>query len=153
MAQISRPVADGVTTGWATHTGATSNLYTAVDDVSTDDTDYIASAAAPSNSTLRLQLDSGLTDPVASGGHIVSARMAKSASGGGTIAATLKLYQGGTSTLGSGTLIATINSADVPALGDITSSFTTYTYTLADAEADAITDYTDLWLEITANQV
>jgi len=60
---------------------------------------------------------------------------------------TVKLYQGGGDSLGAGTLIATF------ARNNVGQALTTFVESLSGAEADAITNYADLYLEFFANQV
>lgn len=84
---------------------------------------------------------------MSSSGHVIRARLAKDASGGAQIDATVQLRQGYVSEASLGTLIATLTQANV------TNTFTTYSYTLSAAEADAITDYTSLFLRVLGNQV
>lgn len=60
---------------------------------------------------------------------------------------TVKLYQGGGDVQGAGTLIAQFTRANV------STGFQTFTEALSGPQADAITDYTDLYLEFFASQV
>ena len=56
----------------------------------------------------------------------------------------VKLYQGGGNALGGGTLIASFDRTNVG------TTLTSYTETLSGGQADAITDYADLYLEFFA---
>jgi len=134
------PSADSADGSWTDQAGGTS-LAAAIDESTASDTDYIRSNVAPSTSSCRVKLASG-GDPASSSGHKINWRTGKQ--GTRTLNMTVKLYQGGGNSLGAGTLIATFNRNGVGAL-------TTYTETLSGGEADSITDYTDLYLEFTAN--
>lgn len=62
---------------WTTHTGATSNLWTAIDENTADDADFVQSPAGPSNAAYEVALES-IADPNSSSGHIVRYRYQKS---------------------------------------------------------------------------
>jgi hypothetical protein len=134
--------ADSVDGSWTDDTGGT-NLSGAIDETTASDTDYIQSELSPSASGCRVKLESG-GDPASSSDHEIQWRAGKNATGGQTINMTVKLYQGGGNSLGGGTLIADFDRNAVDALTD-------YVETLSGGEADAITDYTDLYLEFHAN--
>ncbi len=153
MAQTARPDADGTITGWTDQAGGTTNLYATLDETTPSDADYVMSADNPTAAQrLRLRL-SNVTDPVSSSGHSLNVRMQKSLSGGSTVTAELRIYQGGSTTLGAGTLIATFDGTDNSAMDNVPNGWTAYSFTLSAGETDAITDYTDLWVEIEADQV
>jgi hypothetical protein len=78
-----------------------------------------------------------ITDPLDANDHIIRARVAKSATGGATLTATLALLQGTT-------VIATR-----PGTAITTTAYSILTYTLTATEADAITDYSALRLRLT----
>lgn len=141
--QTLNPSADSADGNWTTDTGGTA-LAAAIDEDSASDSDYIRSEFGPSNSGCRVKLES-LNDPTSSAGHIIRWRTGKNATGGATINMTVKLMQGGANVLGAGTQIASFNRNNVDSL-------TTYAESLSGAEADAITDYSDLYLEFYANQ-
>lgn len=129
MAQFERPDTDLAAGAWTYSTGAT--LYGCVDEASFDDADYIQlNNSAGSTCQLRL---SDVTDPNASIGHIVRVRAKKT--GTGTISCTAYLYQGASQ---KATFAVTLGTG-----------YATTEYTLTAAEADAITDYTDLRLHLT----
>lgn len=123
----ARPDADTTVGAW-TSTGAT--LYEVVDEVSADDGDYIAIVSTQDTCELRL---SDVTDPVSSSGHVLRIRRKSTADG---YVLTYDLRQGSTS----------IKTASVGL--SIGGFFTTLEVTLSGAEADSITDYTDLNIQL-----
>jgi hypothetical protein len=129
VAQYARPDADISNTGWVQSTGST--LYECLDEVSYSDADYITSDTVSESCMLRL---SDVTDPASSTGHVI--RLRATATGTATAEKlTYRLYQGGT-------LIGGVTGASIAR-----NTYNEYTYTLLAAEADAITDYTDLRLQ------
>jgi hypothetical protein len=135
MAQFLRPSSDisvGGSTGWYESAGGTqTNIYTAIDEVTRSDTDYIYSSANQV-STCQMLLSSG-TDPNSSTGHIVRYTYLRTVTNKNYTLQVI-LYQGAT-------LIASWTHAN-PA-----STFTAAAQTLTTVQADAITDYSDLRLE------
>ena len=111
-----------------------------------DDATFIESELAPSTSAVAVNL-SDIDDPLASTGHIMRWRRQKDAAGGGQIDLVVQLRQGYVNESTLGTLINSFTDADIP------SAWATASDTLSGAEADAITDYTDLQGRMTANQV
>jgi hypothetical protein len=144
VSQTAVPTADSVDGSWTDQAGATS-LFAAIDETTPADADYIRSPVGPSNSGCRVKLGT-VTDPGVSGFHEIHWRVGKDFTGGPQINMTVKLYQGGGDSQGAGTLIATFSRNNVAA-------FATFVETLSGAEADAITNYADLYLEFFANQV
>ena len=138
--QLLAPSADSVDGTWTDQGGGTA-LAAAIDELTPSDSDYIQSVSAPSNAGCRVKLATG-SDPSASTGHIIHWRVQRS--GSGTLGMTVVLKQGGGNSLGAGTTIAsfTRNSIGV--------GFSTFDETLSGAQADAITDYADLYLEFYA---
>jgi hypothetical protein len=125
--RYARPDADITDGAWLPSTG--SDLYSMLDEVTYDDTDYIYTASA---STCEIRL-SDPTDPGTSNGQILRYR-AKSEDTSTLVA---KLMQGSTT-------IATRTHTSVPG------TWTEYTMTLTSGECDAITDYTDLRVKLEA---
>jgi hypothetical protein len=125
MTQFARPDAD-ITTDWTT-----TPLWSKVDEASADDADFIQDSTSGHVAELNL---SDVSDPVSASTHVVRWRRRSGTSPNVTIA----LYQGAT-------LIA--SSTDTTTSG----SFADASFTLSGAEADAITDYTDLRLRFTNN--
>lgn len=131
VSQYARPDSTVSATGNASTTSG--DYYTVVDEVSPDDGDYFYSeAVAPYGFDVELGL-SNLTDPLDGESHVLKARLAKLTSASATC--NVYLYQGATQ----------IAAMSTPTL---TLSPTTYTYTLSAAEANAITDYTDLTIRV-----
>lgn len=134
MPQYARPASDVTDGTWTTSTGGTV-LFDELDEPVADDLTYIKSQANVATDTFRIKLDA-INDPVGSSGHIIRYRIAR-------IGASppynfrIRLQQGVT-TIAEWTHI------------DVGSTLTTYTQTLTGPQADAITDYTDLYIEGTA---
>ena len=148
MAQFGRPSADtNNPDAYTDQGGGSTTIYTTIDESVASDADYIRSPLAPSSDVYVTAL-STLEDPVSSTGHVIRTRLAKDAAGGAQIDATIQLRQGYVSEASLGTLIAT-----VPSTSSLSETFTDKNHTLSGAEADAITDYTDLALRIVFNQV
>lgn len=128
--ELARPDSDIFQSG----TWSPAPLWSQLDD--NDTADFVTSQ----NTTAENAFTVGLTDvsdPASSTGHVLRASIRKS---GGTNSqnATIRLLQGSTT-------VATIQVTNVP------TTFTIYSYTLTAAEADAITDYTDLRIKVSKN--
>lgn len=145
MAQFGRPSTDTTIGNWEDELGGTSAIFNSINETSPDDGDFITSEFGPSSSPYVTKLTS-VTDPNVSSGHIVRYRARKDPSAGSQIDLTVELRQGYVSEGSQGTLIATDSQVD------LSSAFTTFTFTLTGLEADAITDYTDLFLRFVADQ-
>lgn len=148
MVQYARPQADIVDGAWLNESGSAVSLYASIDeDVSApNDADYIQSESAPVASACAVDL-STIEDPVSSAGHTLRWRRGKNAAGGAQIDLTVQLRQGYTNEGSQGTLIKTVADANIP------DAATTTTSALSGAEADSITDYSDLQMRFVANQV
>ena len=131
------PTSDISAGAWTTEVGGTSNLYASVDETSANDADYIQSEAAPAASAVQVKFAS-MTDPAVSYGHYITYRIQKT--GTGQINMVVRLKQ-------NTTTIASWSHTNVD------SAVTEYTQTLSSAEADSITDYTDLRVEFEGTQV
>lgn len=145
MAQFGRPSTDTTNEGYTNEAAGSTNIYQSIDETSASDADYIQSASAPTSDVYVTKLTT-LEDPVSSSGHVIRYRYAKSASGGAQIDLTVQLRQGYTNEGSPGTLIKEWSHTD------ISNTAATQSQTLAGAEADAITDYTDLYLRFVFNQ-
>jgi hypothetical protein len=132
--QSAGPSTDITTTGW-TATGGTGTLASAIDETPADDADFITSPGNPSSSVAECKFPS-FTDPAFSTGHRLDYRVRVRNAGSYTVV--VAVYQ-------STTLIASTSHTS-----GLTSSFQDFTLTLSGAEADAITDYTDLRVRVTA---
>jgi hypothetical protein len=147
MAQFGRPSADTNNPGaYTDQAGGSANIYTTIDEVAASDADFVRSPQVPATSVYVSKL-SNLTDPLQSTGHILRIRYAKDVAAGAQIDLTVELRQGYVSEASLGTLIKSRTFTN------ITETFTTDAYTLSGAEADAITDYTALYLRFISTQV
>lgn len=146
MAQFGRPSTDTTREAWEDQAGGTVNIYTTIDESVASDTDYVRSALVPTTDAYVTKLTT-IEDPQSSTGHIVRYRYSKDASGGAQIDIVVQLRQGYVSEASLGTLIHSETHTNVG------NTWTAGTFTLSAAEADTITDYSDLFIRITANQV
>lgn len=151
MAQFAVPDADITDGNWLDEGASATNIFDGVAPNTPgsigagDDSDYAESDSAPSSSPVAFGL-STIEDPASSSGHIMRWRRGKNSAGGAQIDLTVELRQGYVSEGTPGTLINSFSDTDVP------DSFTTTSDTLSGAEADAITDYSDLQVRFVANQ-
>jgi len=132
-AQFGRPISD-ITTEWTPSTGSTH--FGVLDEAVMDDADYVSTTAASATFEVKF---SALTDPQVSTGHILRIRAYAAGSGGPEKLNTWGLYQGTTAIVTANTSITR-------------NSFNEYSITLSAAQADTITDYSDLRLRATAAQ-
>lgn len=142
MAQFARPDSDIVIGSWTEDDGTTDALFGEIDEATRDDADFDMSEdlSAAGDTTVFACGLSNVTDPETGSSHTI--RVALRKQGTAQMDATVELRQGYTGEGAQGTLIATLTQSA------LTTSFAEYTYTLSTAEADAITDYTDLQLRI-----
>lgn len=130
MAQFARPDSN------VTQTSVTGG-FIEIDEATASDADF---AYGANNTAAELEVGlSNATDPVSSTGHVIRYRIAKTNAGtvdggGSAVTVTARLMQGTSQ-------VATDTAKTA------TGTWTQYAYTLSGAEADAITDYTDLRLE------
>ena len=124
MAQYARPDSDVSASNW---TGS----YTAIDESSYDDADRLLGADNANGTTEKGLSD--VTDPAASSGHVVRFR-AWQENNSHQRTLSVVLVQGST-------VISTYAAFNL-----VKGTATSYSWTLSSAEADAITDYTDLRL-------
>ena len=146
MAQFGRPSTDTTLGSYTDQGGGSTSIYTTIDEVAADDADYIQSPLAPSSAAYVTKLTS-VEDPQSSAGHIVRYRYQKNAAGGAQINLTVELRQGYVNEGTPGTLIAQWTHTDIP------STWTAAAQTLSGAQADAITNYADLFLRFVSTQV
>jgi hypothetical protein len=147
MAQFGRPSTDTTRTNWEEDDGTTTDIFDQIDEAVADDADYLRTGLAPTGTAVYVTKLTTLEDPVSSSNHVVRYRYGKDASGGAAINMVVQLRQGYVSEGTPGTLIASQTHNDVGVAPQAGS------FTLSGGEADAITDYTDLYLRITAVQV
>tara|TARA_R110002096_G_scaffold121433_9_gene262911 strand:- start:2264 stop:2854 length:591 start_codon:yes stop_codon:yes gene_type:complete len=136
MTQYARPDSDVSTGSWAASTGT--DFFALIDETPASDADYISSTdwdgVSPDSLTVGL---SNVSDPSNAIRHIVTYR-AKGTVGSGFTVPTLTVVL-----LQTGTTIATsVNSS-------LSGTYTNYTFTLSEAEANSITDYDLLRLKFT----
>lgn len=109
-----------------------------------DDTTYWQSPSNPSTGdaircAVALKISgAALEDPGVNIGHILKARCRKDAAGGRTMDVVVRLFEG-------------VTQRASASLANITDAWTTISVTLTAAEADAITDYTNLRIEVDPN--
>lgn len=147
MAQFGRPSTDTTRDNWEEDDGTTTSIFDQIDEASFDDADYIRTVLVPTSDVYVTKL-SAVTDPLQSTGHIARYRYKKDAAGGAQIDLTVELRQGYTNEGSQGTLIKTLGTHT-----NISDTITAAAVTLSGAEADSITDYSDLYLRFVANQV
>lgn len=129
IAQLSRPTADISVGGWTT-----TPLYQKLDEATPDDSDFVTSPTGTSP-----EFEVGLTnvvDPLSNTDHIIKFRAFASDGGGAKEKANAVLLEGANEIAETG-----LQNLD-------RSQFTQFEYTLSSAEADDITDYTNLSIRI-----
>ena len=146
MAQFGRPSTDTTRDNWEEDDGTTTDIWDQIDEVVRDDADYIRTQLTPTTDVYVTKLTT-LEDPVSSANHVVRYAYGKSTAGGDQIDIVVQLRQGYTNEGAMGTLIAAQTHTDVAV------AWVAGTFTLSGAEADSITDYTDLYIRITGNKV
>lgn len=135
--QYARPTGDVSNAGsWTDQSSGTTNLYSFIDETTSDTADYVISPTTPSAATIEFTLTS-IPDPAVSTNHVYSF-VARKPSVGAPLSLTASLYQG-----------VTLIRSEVVVL---TTTFTQYNVTLTGGEADAITNYSDLRLRFSATQ-
>jgi hypothetical protein len=133
--QFARPDGTVAPGGTWTSVGAPT-LHEAVDEsTANDDVDYMNATV---NTTDELTLQS-LTDPGVGTGHVIRYRM-QSFGGGAKERVEIQLYQGTTLIASTGT-------------NHSRGGYSTFSYTLLNPEADAITDYGDLRFRVVSSSV
>jgi hypothetical protein len=146
MSQFARPSIDAFVDSYTNEVGAAVNLFQSIDEVVADDTDFVKSSLTPANKAYVTKL-SAVVDPLSSIGHILRYRIGKDVASGDRLDQTVELRQGYVSEASPGTLIHQQVHVDVgvfPIAG---------TFTLTAAEADSITDYTNLFIRLVSNKV
>lgn len=135
--QYGRPNADLVVGSWTT-----APLYQSIDETTRDDADFITSPNAGVSSTwnsANISLSS-VRDPLSSSNHVLRYVYAKNAAGGQDINFRIRLLQGDKE-------IASFTHNSIPAI------FTLQEQTLTSAQADSITDYSSLKIEVGVNSM
>lgn len=148
MPQFARPDADTTLGTYTNDVGGAVNIFQAIDETVASDADFIRSVADPVNEIYVARL-SDVSDPLSSTNHILRVRAGTDqAVGGSQIDMIVQLRQGYVNEGTPGTLIATLTQANISQ-----GSFTTYTLNLSGIEADAITNYNDLFLRVSMNRI
>lgn len=146
MPQFARPDADTTLGNFQDQAGGTTNIFGSIDEASANDADYIRSPTSPASEVYVCRL-SDVTDPVSSSGHTMRMRTSTDLDAQEVLDFTQQLRQGYVNEGSPGTLIASQSRAGVSS-----SAWTTSSYTLSGAEADAITDYTALFFRFVVNK-
>lgn len=146
MPQFGRPSTDTTLDNWEEDDGTVISIFDQIDEVVADDLDFIRTVLTPTLDVYVTRLTS-VEDPLSSTGHIVRFRYGKQTAGGDQIDLTIQLRQGYVNEGVPGTLIATVfTGVNIPVV------WNAGTYTLIAAEADAITNYADLFLRFVGNR-
>jgi hypothetical protein len=130
------PDSDLSSTNWINELGQSTNLYQSIDEATPNDSDYIRSQEDPGSYIYEASLQDP-TDPSTSFGHKVYYRYRKEPGPVGQVDMVVRLKQ-------NTTTIASWTHLDVPA------TWTDGEGTLTSGEADSITDYSALRIEIEA---
>lgn len=131
MPQYARPISDTTDGGWTSSSNGTV-LFDELDESSVDDLTYIKSQANVDTDTFRIKLDT-LNDPFSSSGHTLRYRIGRI---GSSPSYDFKMQlQQGTTTIAEWEHL------------DVSTSLTTYAQTLTSDQTDAITDYSDLYIQ------
>jgi len=141
MAQTARPISDISAGSWTDEGGVDNdgNLYTSLDETSQDgDSSYVSGGDGAGDFEVKL---GSMNDPGSSVDHTVYV-WAKAVGSGPSERASIALYQGATK-------IANIAVNQIISRTD----YTLYSSTLSSADADAITNYTDLRVRVTENNI
>lgn len=150
--QFARPSADVTDGAWAKSTGGQADMFTMIDEVEASDADYIESEVAPANSPVVLKLSNTedpeivYEDPEAPTGYTIRARMQRNAASGAQIDAAIELRQGYISEESQGGLIYSLP------VDNLVEVWQSYVSELSTEEVPLITDYSDLYVRIVANQ-
>lgn len=142
MPQFSRPSTDTTLGAWEDEAGGVVSIFTHIDEVVRDDLDYITSEFNPTSSPYVTKL-STVTDPNIDTGHIVRFAARKDPISGVALDLDVELRQGYVSEGSPGTLI------DATAIVGLSTVFTEFTF---EPDGSLITDYSDLFLRLSANQ-
>ena len=146
MPQFCRPDADTTLGNYTNQAGGAVDIFNVIDEVAQDDADYIRTPTSPVNEVYVCRL-SDVTDPVSSVNHIIRMRTATDLANQESLDFTQQLRMTYVNEGAQGTLIASQSRTGVTS-----TTFTTSTYTLAGAEADAITNYTALFFRFNINR-
>ena len=141
--QIIRPTTDVVDGQWTNEEQTAVDLYDSIDEINLDTTDHIHSEKGPNKSAVVIGLGTA-SDPEISSGHKI--RYAYNKEETGVVNLTVELREGYVSESSLGALRASWYHDNVSA--DVTKA----EQLLSDAEADSITDYSDLFVRFVASE-
>lgn len=146
MAQFARPDADTTLGNFTDQAAGTTDIFGTIDESSPSDADYIQSPTSPSAEVYVCRL-SDVTDPVSSSNHVVRFRHSASLEAQETIEIVRELRMTYVNEGSQGTLI------ESKTVQTSTTTWATDAETLSGAEADAITDYTALFIRFSMSVV
>lgn len=121
---------------WTDQAGGSTNIHLTIDEDPPDDTDYIRSPLSPSNAVIEVGL-SNIADPGRDTGHFVDLRLKKDATGGEVLELQVELRQG-----------AVVKMTSAPIV--LPDEWTDVSLALSLAQAQSISDYTDLRIRLDA---
>jgi len=124
---------------WTDQGGGSTNIHLTIDEAVSDDTDYVRSPTSPSNAAVEFGL-SNLADPNRDTGHFVDFRFKKDATGGEVLSLVVELRQG-----------AVVKMTSDPLT--VPDEWTDQSLALSAAQAQSISDYTDLRVRLIATVV
>ena len=134
-----RPDADQTVGNWTDEAGNTTNLYQSIDEVTPNDSDYVASEANPNNSSYLVRL----SDPA---GSVTTAQPI-----------TIKYRYEKEGNAACDLLVELVENATTPVTRaskehlDIGTAVVSGTITMSTAEKSAVSDWADLYLRFTAD--
>jgi hypothetical protein len=140
MAQLASPSEDTLIGNFTDQLGGTTDIWETISEEEPSDAEYIQSPASPVDEVYVTKLSS-ITDPEVSTGHALRMRTSADQDDQEPIDFLMELREGYVNEGDQGTLIASVSR-----LGVDSTEWTTTSYNLSGAEADAITDYADLYL-------
>ena len=146
MPQFARPDSTTTLGNYTDQAGGTTNIHLTIDEVAADDADFIRTPTSPINEVYVCGL-SDVTDPTSSSGHTMRMRTSVDQAAQESLDFVQQLRQTYVSEGSQGTLIASQTRAAVTS-----TTWTTSSYTLSGAEADAITSYVDLFFRFLINR-
>ena len=146
MPSFGRPSTDTTLDNWQEDDGTTVAIWDQIDEATADDVDFIRTVLTPTSDVYVTKLTT-LVDPLSSTGHVLRYRYGKDAAGGEQIDLIVQLRQGYVSEVSQGTLIRGDTYTNIGV------AWIAAAITLSAAEADAITDYTNLYLRFVGNKV
>ena len=146
MPQYARPDLDTLIGNYSDQGGGVTNIYQTIDEASPSDADYIRSPVSPVNEVYVCRL-SDVVDPVSSSSHTIRMRTSTDLDAQEVLDFLQELRMTYVNEGAQGTLIASQSRNSVSS-----TTWTDSAYNLSGAEADAITDYTALFLRFRINK-